>query len=96
MLNPKERQALQSIERELQDSDPALANGLQGFMPVRRRPSLRRMLPVGAAVAMLLGVVGVILSQLTVGLVGMIVSCVTLCGYLIAVLRGRLRGDSHR
>jgi hypothetical protein len=93
MLSPNERQLLQEIESELRDSDPNLARSLQSLTPVRRWAFQRWMLLVGAAMAMLVGIVGVVFSNLAVGLVGVTISTAASCAYMMVVMRDRLRAS---
>jgi len=46
----------------------------------------RRMLFLAAALSLLIGVVGVLLSRLVVGLAGMTLCSVASCGYLVTVM----------
>jgi hypothetical protein len=91
MLSPNERQVLQEIERGLQVSDPDLARSLQSLTPVGRWACQRWMLLVGAALAMLLGIAGVVFSNLPVGLAGVTASAAASSAYVIAVIGDRLR-----
>jgi hypothetical protein len=91
MLSPDERQALQDIERSLQGSDPDLARSLERLTPRRPQLNLRWMLFLMTIAAMLVGVVGVTLSNLTIGLVGITVSTAASSAYFVVLTRDRMR-----
>jgi hypothetical protein len=89
MLSPRERQALQEIERGLHHSDPSLARRLQGAPPVNAPPNpppnLRLMWLLLASLPMVAALLAVALSHPGWALVGVMVSVATGCAYLICV-----------
>jgi Protein of unknown function (DUF3040) len=91
MLSPDERQVLQQIERDLQTSDPNLARSLEILTPLRWRPRLRRMLVLMIISAMLVTVVGLTLSNLTLGLVGITVTAAASSVYVVVLMRDLVR-----
>jgi uncharacterized membrane protein YoaK (UPF0700 family) len=91
MLSPDERQVLRDIERSLEGSDPDLARSLERLTPLRPQLSLRWMLFLMTIAAMLVGVVGVTLSNLTIGLVGITVSTAACSAYVVVLTRDRMR-----
>jgi hypothetical protein len=91
MLSPGERQVLQAIERGLQGSDPDLARSLERLTPLRSQLNLRWMLFLMTISATLVVVVGVTLSNLTIGLIGITVSTAASSAYVVVLIRDRMR-----
>jgi peptidoglycan/LPS O-acetylase OafA/YrhL len=94
-LSRRERRALREIEEILSAEDPALAGLMRRSARTRRERVLRMMMKLAFAVAVLLVVLGLFLSDaglLTSGLLMMVVLPPTL--WLVAFLMGE--DDSER
>jgi hypothetical protein len=94
MLSPDERQVLRQIEHDMQSSDPDLAMSLETLTPLRRQLSLRWMLFLMTISPMLVVVVGVTLSNLTIGLVGITATAAASSAYIVVLIRDRMGRSS--